>query len=202
MAVAALKSGHSRFPVFEKDLDHIVGIVHVKDSFSIPMDQRDRVTVAKIMQDAFVVPETRNLDTLLLEMRRERRQMAIVVDEYGGTAGVITLEDLLEEIVGEIEDEYDPSAPEVQLTTPFEGAHVVPGLLHPDEVKEATGFEMPEGDYDTLAGFLLTLFDRIPAKGDHTSHEGWEFKVVEMEGKRIAQVLVVAPSEPAESDDS
>ncbi|MDQ4026369.1 MAG: hypothetical protein M3217_12920, partial [Actinomycetota bacterium] len=128
-----------------------------------------------------------------LEMRRQRRHMAVVADEYGGTAGIVTMEDLLEEIVGDIEDEHDPTAG-ARLTQPPEGIHVVSGLLHRGEVEDATGFAMPEGHYDTLAGFLLDRLDRIPLPGDHVSYAGWEFKVVEMEGRRIAQVLCVAPA--------
>jgi CBS domain containing-hemolysin-like protein len=197
MAVAAVESGHSRFPVYGRDLDDIVGIAHFKDGFTVSLEMRSSTSVAQIMQPAPVVPESRDLGSLLLEMRRERKQMAIVVDEYGGTAGIIALEDLLEEIVGEIEDEHDPRTYVPELTTPMSGTHLVSGLLHPDEIKEATGFEMPEGDYDTLAGFLLSVFDRIPPAGDHTSYMGWEFKVVSMDKKRIDKVLVVAP--PRES---
>jgi CBS domain containing-hemolysin-like protein len=124
-------------------------------------------------------------------MRRERQQLAVIIDEYGGTAGIVTIEDLLEEIVGEIEDEYDPS--DERQSSPVEGVHRVSGMLRPDELQETSGFVMPEGDYDTLAGFLLSLFDRIPAKGEQISHQGWEFKVVEMDRNRIAEVLMIAP---------
>ena len=196
----ALESGHSRFPVYERDLDDIVGTVHIKDTYPYELQERDRVPVDAVMQDPLFIPESRDLASLLMEIRRARKHLAIVVDEYGGTAGIITLEDILEEIVGEIEDEYDPEATTSGVTVPPEGVHVVPGMLHPDEVLEATGFQMPEGDYETLAGFMVTLFDRIPAAGDHTSHEGWEFKVVEMDARRIAKVLVVAPT--ANEDDT
>ncbi|MBA3350428.1 MAG: hypothetical protein H0T12_07715, partial [Actinobacteria bacterium] len=119
--------------------------------------------------------------------------LAIVLDEYGGTAGILTIEDLLEEIVGDIEDEYDPSsAPE--LTSPPVGIYLVSGLLHRDELEDATNLVLPEGDYDTLAGFLLTRFERIPEQGDQTSYGDWEFKVVAMDNRRIESVLVAAPA--------
>ena len=193
MAMRALESGHSRFPVFERDLDHIVGTVHIKDSYRFEPADRETTHVSQIMQEPLFVPESRDPASLLLEIRRTRKHLAIVIDEYGGTAGIITLEDILEEIVGDIEDEYDPDAGGTELTSPPPGVNVVSGMLHPDEVIEAAGFEMPEGDYETLAGFLFTLFDRIPQVGDHTSSDGWEFKVVEMDGHRISKVLVVAP---------
>jgi CBS domain containing-hemolysin-like protein len=188
----ALESGHSRFPVYGDDLDDIVGVAHVKDLYRVPVLARDGTRVSAITQEVFVVPETRDLESLLVDMRRERKQLVIVIDEYGGTAGIITIEDILEEIVGEIEDEYDPT--DLQLTPgALDGVHVVSGLLHPDEVREASGFEMPAGPYDTLAGFLLSLLHRIPSSGDHVGYRGWEFKVVEMDRKRIDKVLLVSP---------
>jgi CBS domain containing-hemolysin-like protein len=197
----ALESGHSRFPVEGEGVDDIIGIAHVKDSLSIPLDKRDSTPITDIMREPLVVPESRDLASLLVEMRRDRQQLVIVVDEYGGTAGILTVEDLLEEIVGEIEDEYDPRTGESRLTRPPSGIHVVPGLMHSAELQEATGFQLPEGDFETLAGLLLSKFDRIPKQGEHVSHEGWEFKVVEMDRNRIARVLVVAPSEPRSSED-
>ena len=195
LAKLAIDSGHSRFPVYGKDLDDIVGIAHVKDCYRVQPNQRRDTPVSRFMRDMFVTPESRQLRDIMVEMRRGRIQMAVVVDEYGGTAGILTLEDMLEEIVGEIEDEYDPRE-RVEVTSAPEGIHVLGGMLHPDEVADACGFTMPEGDYDTLAGFLLTLFDRIPSKGEHVSYEGWEFKVVEMDRLRISKVLVVAPVGP------
>ena len=195
----ALDSGHSRFPVFDRDLDDIVGTVHIKDTYQYEPPERDEVGVEKVMQEPLFIPESRDLASLLVEIRRTRKHLAIVVDEYGGTAGIITLEDILEEIVGEIEDEYDPETEAGEVTTPPSGVHVVAGMLHPDEVLEATGFEMPEGDYETFAGFLVSTFDRIPEVGDHISHDGWEFKVVEMDGRRVAKVLVVKPTSQEES---
>jgi len=188
----AVETGHSRFPVYVEDLDEIVGIAHVKDGYAFPPERRASVPLEQIMRELLVVPESRSLALLLADMRRLRQQLVVVVDEYGGTAGIITLEDLLEEIVGEIEDEYD-SVDQPSPAPQPEGVFVVSGMLHQDEVAEQSGFEMPEGDYDTFAGFLLTLFDRIPEAGDHVAYDGWEFKVVEMEDRRIAKVLLVAP---------
>jgi CBS domain containing-hemolysin-like protein len=193
MARLALESGHSRFPVFGSDLDEIVGVAHVKDCYAVAPEERASTSVTEAMRPAMMVPESRDLGSLVVEMRAERQHLAIVFDEYGGTAGLLTLEDLLEEIVGEIEDEHDATAGPPQLTTSTSGIHVVPGMLHADEVAERTGFDMPEGPYETLAGFLLTLFDRIPEQGDHATYGGWEFKVTDLEGRRISQVLMVAP---------
>ena len=200
MAEAALESGHSRFPVYGEDLDDIVGVAHVKDAYRIPLEGRASTPVSEIMRPPMVVPESRGLESLLLEMRRARQQMAIVADEYGGTAGVITLEDLLEEIVGEIEDEHDPATEAPDPTADLQGVYVVPGLLHLGEVKDISGLEIPEGPYDTLAGFLLWMFDRLPRPGDHISYRGWEFKVVEMDRYRIEKVLICAPGGAGSAD--
>jgi CBS domain containing-hemolysin-like protein len=197
MEELALGTGHSRFPVYRTDLDDIVGIAHVKDSLAIPIEARDATPITTIIQEAPIFPETRDLESLLLELRREHKHMAIVVDEYGGTAGIITMEDLIEEIVGEIEDEYDPYE-SVRVTTPLVGTHVLSGLLHPDEVEEISGFRIPEGDYETLAGFMLSRFERIPQVGDQVAFEGWELKVVEMERNRVSEVLIVSPPEVEE----
>lgn len=190
LAKVAVETGHSRFPVTGEDIDDIIGIAHVKDVHTIEKRRRPAVRITQIMRPPLVVPESRELASLLVEMRRTRLHLAVVIDEFGGTAGIVTLEDLLEEIVGEIDDEYDPSQEDLLTSSP-EGVHVVPGMSHADELRELTGFELPEGDYETLAGFLLELFDRIPSSGDHVSFDGWEFKVVEMEKRRIAQVLMV-----------
>jgi CBS domain containing-hemolysin-like protein len=200
MAEVALETGHSRFPVQGEDLDDITGIAYVKDSYRVPVEERVSTRVSEIAQDALMVPESRDLRSLIMEMRVERKHMAVVLDEFGGTAGLITLEDILEEIVGDIEDEYDPRE-EGSLTSSPDGVYLVSGLLHRDEVRDATGFDMPEGDYETLAGFILSLCESIPEQGDHASYGGWELKVVKMDGRRIDQVLLVAPRGEAEDEE-
>jgi CBS domain containing-hemolysin-like protein len=204
LASLAVESGHSRFPVYGENLDDIVGVAHVKDIYQWPPAQRGEVTVDAMASPALLVPESRDLESLLIELRRERRQLAVVLDEYGGTAGIVSIEDILEEIVGEIEDEFDIAEP-AQMTAPVPpGVHVLSGLMHADEVKDATSFEMPDGPYDTLGGFLLWLLGRIPERGDHVSYEDWEFKIVELDGNRIDKILLVAPSgrTPDEADGS
>jgi CBS domain containing-hemolysin-like protein len=187
----SLETGYSRFPVCGMDLDDIVGVVHVKDVYRIPIDQRTEATVAAVMTEPFVVPESRDLASLLVELRTGSH-MAIVVDEYGGTAGIITLEDVLEEIVGEIDDEYDRAAPPLTTVLP-EGTYELPGTLHPDEVREACGLEIPEGEYETLAGFVLDRLGRIPQPGEAFVYDGWRIEVAEMERRRIARVRLTAP---------
>lgn len=195
----AVETGHSRFPVIDDDIDHIVGVANIKDTYRVAAPERAEMKVSEVMREALIVPESRSLDSLLAQMRREKNQIAILIDEFGGTAGIITLEDLLEEIVGEIEDEYDYRREGVRETVPgAAGIYVLSGSLHPDEVREQCSLDIPDGDYETLGGFLLSLFGRIPEVGDHTAFDGWEFKVTEMEGKRIATVLLVRsqPQEP------
>jgi len=190
----ALETGHSRFPVTGEGLDDVVGILYVKDVHRVRPEDRAATRVAGIMQEPLLVPESRPLPSLLSEMRRERKHLAVVLDEYGGTAGMVTLEDLLEEIVGDIEDEYDPaSAVGDEAATPT-GTYMLPGLLHRDEVLDAAGLELPEGDYDTLAGFMLTELDRIPKVGDRITFEGWSLAIAGMDRHRIAQVAAVAPA--------
>lgn len=190
----ALRTGHSRFPVYSNDLDNITGVVHIKDSYAHPSETKPRVPVSQVTAEPMFVPESKPLQELLPEMRQDRIHLGVVLDEYGGTAGIVTLEDILEEIVGEIEDEHDPSGGP-SFTAPASGVNVLSGLLHHAEVEEACGLRMPDdGDYETLGGFVLDLLGRIPREGDHAIFDGWELKVVKMDGNRVSQVLLVAPT--------
>ncbi len=193
LARTATVSGRSRFPVFGEDADDIVGVVHLKAIYGVEPDQRPHTTVGELMVEPLFVPETTDLDHLLLQMRETRTQLVIVVDEHGGTAGILTVEDILEEIVGEIEDEYDREAPALtRIEEP--GTTLLSGSLHHDEIADACHFEMPEGDYETLAGFVLSQLGRIPVPGDRFMHEGWRVEVVAMDRRRIASVRLVAPA--------
>ena len=189
----AVESGRSRFPVCGVDLDDVVGVVHVKDVYRLPYEDRATTPVSQITIEAWVVPEVADLGELLDEFRRLGTHLAIVVDEYGGTAGVLTLEDVLEELVGEIDDEHDAAPHRLSAVLPV-GIHELPGTLHPDEVLDACGFEIPEGPYETLAGFVVDRLARIPEAGARFEHAGWHVEVVEMDRLRVALVRLSAPA--------
>lgn len=185
-------SGHSRFLVYGTDLDDVLGTVHVRSVHTVPRDRRSSTRVATLLRPVLAVPESRDLGDVLIDLRRADAHLAVVVDEYGGTAGIITLEDVLEEIVGEIVDEHDPRRPVVTVPR-RQGEWVLPGSLHPDEVADQTGCTIPEGEYETLAGFLLDRLGHIPGVGAMTTCGEWSFEVVEMDRRRIAQIRVVEP---------
>jgi CBS domain containing-hemolysin-like protein len=192
-------TGFSRFPVYGADLDDIVGLVLVKSVHRVPHEARGSTTVAELMSDVLAVPETRELEDLLFDMRDRRQHLVVVVDEYGGTAGIATLEDLVEEIVGEIDDEYDVRVAhltEAAVGHGERGRLVLDGSLHPDEVGDATGFRPPEGPYETLAGFVLERLGHVPRPGEWVTHDGWRLEVCRMDGRRIAEVALEGPEGP------
>lgn len=179
----ARKTGFSRFPVTEDGLDDVVGIVHVKNAISVPRERRNDVPVSALMSEPLRVPDTMSLDALLAELRGKGLQMAMVVDEYGGTAGIATLEDLVEELVGEVADEHDRSRAGVISSADY---LTFPGSLRPDELIERAGITVPEDDnYETVAGFVMSQLGRIPEQGDLVTVPEGEFKVVRMDGRRI-----------------
>jgi CBS domain containing-hemolysin-like protein len=187
----ARETGHSRFPVYDEDLDAVVGLAHVKDSFKVPVERRPITPVEEIAKPALTVPDSRPLDDLLIEMQRQGRTMALVVDEYGGTAGLATIEDLLEEILGEIADEHDPAARE---PVPDAGpGQEVSGLINRVDLESQLGFEMPEGRYETLGGYLTARLGRFPTVGDVVAIDGWTFEIVGMDGRRVDRVRAVPP---------
>ncbi|GAA2495890.1 hemolysin family protein [Winogradskya humida] len=200
LITVARSTGHTRFPVYESTLDLVVGVVGVSDALGVPPERRATTPVSTVAREPVYVPESLGLDKVLSALRAADADLAIVVDEYGGTDGVVTVEDLIEELVGEIADEYDVDA-EPELTAPG-GARtfLVDGLLREDEIVEQTGFRLPDGPYETLAGFLLAKFGHIPVAGETSTDEGWEFTVLEVDRHRIEQVRVVAPA-PEPTDD-
>jgi CBS domain containing-hemolysin-like protein len=205
LIATARETGHSRFPVYEDTLDLVTGVVGVPDALGVPRDRRAETPVSAVAREPVYVPESLNLDKVLAALRAADADLAIVVDEYGGTDGVVTVEDLVEELVGEIADEHDlddggfEETGRAELTAPGgERAFLVDGLLREDELVEQTGFRLPEGPYETLAGFLLARLGHIPVAGETVEEHGWEFTVVEVDRHRVEQVRVVAPAEPTD----
>ncbi|MEO8094941.1 MAG: hemolysin family protein [Pseudolysinimonas sp.] len=182
----ARRTGFSRFPVIDDSIDDVVGLVHVKQAVAVPREKRDDVPVSALQSDALRVPETMKLDSLLAELRGRGYQMAVVLDEYGGTAGVATLEDLVEELVGEVSDEHDRSKPDVVRSRDW---FTFPGILRPDELLERTGVVVPEeGPYETVAGWLMSELGKLPAVGDAVEIEGGTFRIERLDGRRIDRV--------------
>ena len=182
----ARRTGHSRFPVEDGSPDDIVGIVHVKQAVSVPRERRGEVPAAALASEALRVPETMRLDVLLGELRGKGYQMAVVVDEYGGTAGVATLEDLVEELVGELADEHDRTRVGVVRRGQW---LFFPGILRPDELLERTGIVVPEdGPYETVAGWMMSELGRVPVVGDTVEGPDGTFRVARMDGRRIDRV--------------
>ena len=205
VAELAIENGYSRIPVFEDNPDSIVGVLYAKDllkyvGHSLPAD----LTIAQIMRKALYVPETQSCGDLFKAMNESRTQFAVVVDEYGGTAGIVTLEDVLESIVGNIQDEYDDE--EEEITQINETTFTVDGITDIDEVNELVGIELPEGDYDTLGGFVISLLGYLPSEEDTepivAEYENLRFTVLSIEDRRMDEIKVeILPRPEAEEDE-
>jgi CBS domain containing-hemolysin-like protein len=186
---AVLESPYTRYPVYRESLDDIVGVLHVRDLFTAVHDRGlADVRLEEIVRPATVVPETKDLASLLQEFRRTSNHFAVVVDEYGGTAGICTLEDLLEEIVGEIEDEFD--VPEEQIEQIDEDTYRIDGMFPIDEFNARFGTNLPDDDFHTLAGFVFGQLGRAPQPGDDVAYNGIRFDVLDVDGNRIDRVVV------------
>jgi putative hemolysin len=198
-ADVASSAGVSRVPVYGKGIDDIVGVVYVKDIMKAEREESGAVPVSGIMRQAQFVPETKRIAEVMREMQAGKQHMAIVVDEYGGTAGLITLEDVLEELVGEISDEYDIYHARVELLD--DGQVQVDASLSIDEVNELTGIDLPEGDWDTVGGFLYHLLGHVPNEGESAVFDGHRLVAEKVNGRRIARVLIgaTAADEPADA---
>jgi CBS domain containing-hemolysin-like protein len=191
-----LRSGHSRVPVYDGTMDHIVGVLYAKDLLEpLRQCQLDR-PLSELLRPAYFVPETKYVDDLLSELRRQRTHMAIVVDEYGGTAGLVTIEDLLEEIVGEIQDEYDTEEPLVQELG--NGEFLCDARLSVDDAAETVGLQLPEGDFDTLGGFVYARLGSIPRVGDEVVVGRHTISVASVHGLRLGKLRVRAAPEGGE----
>lgn len=191
---ASIKTGHSRFPVSDGSSDDIIGVAHVKQAAAVPREKRNEVPVTAIMVEAPRVPETMRLETLMVELRAKGLQLAIVVDEYGGTAGLATLEDLIEELVGELADEHDRT--KAGVTRGANSSVLFPGMIRPDELAEMAIKVPDDGAYETVAGFLMSKLGRIPVVGDEVEIEDGKLRVERMDGRRVDRVRFM----PLETD--
>jgi CBS domain containing-hemolysin-like protein len=182
----SIKTGYSRFPIIEDSSDDVLGVAHVKQAAAIPREKRADVQVTAIMVEALRVPETMRLETLMVELRAKGLQLAIVVDEYGGVAGLTTLEDLVEELVGELADEHDRA--KAGVTRGANSSVLFPGMTRPDELLEMAIKVPADGAYETVAGFLMSQLGRIPSVGDTVEIEDGLLKVERMDGRRVDRV--------------
>ncbi|MFH9328869.1 hemolysin family protein [Streptomyces althioticus] len=195
-------TGLSRFPVYRETLDRVVGTAHVKDVLALPAERRTEVPVSELMREPLLVPESLTVDRLL-DRLSGRRTMAVVIDEYGGTAGVATLEDIVEEVVGEVRDEHDPhETPDLAPAGTDEAGHELfsaDGSARLDQLARV-GLRAPEGPYETLAGLVAAELGRIPEAGDAVEVAGWRLEVADASGRRAARVLLRAPLDDGEPD--
>lgn len=183
-------SGFSRFPVFTGSTDDVDGIVHVKAAASVPREKRNSVPATALMVEPFRVPETMSLEKLMGVLRSHGLQLAIVVDEYGGTAGIVTLEDLIEELVGELGDEHDRA--KVEITGGKDQSYSFPGMYRPDELYEKLAVKVPEdGSYETVAGYMMAQLGRVAAVGDEVQIESGLLRVERMDGRRVDRIRFV-----------
>jgi CBS domain containing-hemolysin-like protein len=189
----AAETGFTRFPIYHEDIDDVVGLVHVKDILIRTSDELDGRDAGDLLRPLPAVPESRDLEHLLRDMRTDRAHAALVVDEFGGTAGLVAMEDVLEELVGEIADEFDADAPAPLRAT--ERAWVVQGTLRRDELERLTGLTLPDGESETVSGYVTEQLGRLVERGDRVEVDGWRLRVLTVEGRRAGQVEVVAPAE-------
>ncbi len=189
-----LRQSHSRFPVYDKSIDHIVGILHLKDCFAVSREEENLSKPLKdiegLVRDAFFITETKKLDSLFREMQMTKTQMAIVIDEYGQMAGVVAMEDILEEIVGNIQDEYDDD--EDLIEEKGEDRFEIDGMTKLEDLTERFGIDFEEDNFDTINGYMISKMDRVPEEGDDfvMSVGGYTFRILEVNNHRIDKVLV------------
>jgi CBS domain containing-hemolysin-like protein len=183
-------TGHTRLPVYHEDVDHVVGLFNVKDVLIRDEQEDADLMVAHLIRPIPAVPESRNLEQLLRDMLDDRSHAVLVVDEFGGTAGLLTLEDVLEELVGEIADEFDEESPAAATE---ERVWVISGTLRRDEVDRLTGLELTDGEAETVSGWMVEHLGRLPELGDRVRQGGWELTVLTLEGRRAGEVEVRAP---------
>ena len=187
--------GHSRFPVYHDTVDNIVGMLYAKDLLHYMVMEESEIDLEKLIRPAYFVPESKKLDSLLMEFQRRRVHIAVVVDEYGGTSGIVCLEDIIEEIVGEIQDEFDNETEELLKIS--EGVYLCDARVNLEWLNEQLGIELPSDDFDTLGGLVFHLFGKIPVRYEKMSYRNIDFIIQNMEGHKIDTIKIVLQQEGA-----
>jgi CBS domain containing-hemolysin-like protein len=187
------ESEHSRFPVYKETIDNVVGILYVKDVLK-SLVRDDAFAIQNLLRKPFFVPGSKHINELLTELRRRRVHIAVVVDEYGGVSGIVCMEDIIEEIIGDIQDEFDNEKEDILRLE--EGAFLCDARVHMEDLAEEIGIDLPVDDFDTLGGFVFDLFGKIPVKYEKAVYGGYDFIIQDMEGHKINAVKIVARQEP------
>jgi CBS domain containing-hemolysin-like protein len=189
------KSGHSRIPLYRNSLDEIKGIIYAKDLLTYALKGED-LDLSRIIRKAYFIPENIKIDDLLAQMRKRKQHIAIVVDEYGGTSGLVTMEDIIEEIIGEIEDEYDLEPPPIMQIS--NGVYIVDGTVTISDLNEELDLRLSDDEIETVGGLIYDLVGSLPAKGQVLEHDGIRFTVQEIEGQRIVKIKIDLGASEAE----
>ena len=190
VAKLIIESGHSRIPIYKDNRDNIVGIIHAKDLLKYRLlDRTEQVTLKDIIRAPLFVPDTKNIREILLEFQSKKVHMAIVIDEYGGTSGIVTLEDVLEEIVGEIEDEYDRPRPE-EIIKQTDGSYLVTGRTYLEDLSEQTDLELESEQVETISGYLCQLAGKVPQKGEKIVDDRYEYEIQDADAKHVRWLII------------
>ncbi len=192
-----IENGHSRYPVYRETIDNVVGVLYAKDLLQF-LFREDEINTENIIRKPFFVPESKKLDSLLREMKRRRVHIAVAVDEYGGVSGIVCMEDIIEEILGDIQDEFDNEKEEVLEIG--EGIYLVDARVNIEDLNEELKSEIPDDDFDTLGGYVFDLFGKIPVKYEKVSRNDMDFIIQEMDGHKIRTVKIVVHRPDQEKD--
>ncbi len=188
-----IQSGHSRIPVYDQNVDHIIGVIYAKDLLPLWLNDEKEFSVEHICREPYFVPETKPVKDLLNELRTKKSHLAVIVDEYGGTSGIVTIEDIVEEIIGEIRDEYDVE--EDPFLPQDDGTVIVSARTNLDEFEERFQVNLPRGAYDTLGGYIINIMGRVPSKDEEILSQGLRMRICGGDRKRITRVIVSNVSE-------
>jgi CBS domain containing-hemolysin-like protein len=194
-----VKSGHSRFPVYTDSIDNVIGVLYVKDLLKSFSENLQTLELSKIIRKPYFVPESKRIDSLLREFKRHHLHIAIAIDEYGGISGIVTMEDIIEEIVGDIQDEFDKEREDI--ITVNENVWLCDARVDLDDLNETIGSAFPNEDFDSLGGFVFDLFGKVPVKYEKSTWKNYDFIVQDMEGHRINVIKVIRNGEDEEADE-